>query len=147
MNKVLPALRYVGPTIAFDMGIDGLLLAPHALPLDFVGEIELHVFNFVILVEVSTAGVEIQLVFVSLAVVHKAIDCLCAGVAKLFALVVAGLWRTVGRIHEKLASLVETYKLCEDQNYTPRIGSEAQSLFPCSHRRCKQSKTPTKQEV
>lgn len=38
-------------------------------------------------------------------------------------------------------SLVETYRLCEDQNHTFRIGIEAQSLFPCSHRRCKVSGT------
>uniref|UniRef100_A0A0A0KU92 Uncharacterized protein n=1 Tax=Cucumis sativus TaxID=3659 RepID=A0A0A0KU92_CUCSA len=92
MNMVLPALRYVGPTIGLAMGIDGPLLAPHALPLDFLVEIELHVFNFVIPVQVSTARVEIQLDFDFLAVVHKAIDRLCAGVAKLFAVVAAGPW-------------------------------------------------------
>ncbi|KAL4017775.1 hypothetical protein IC575_021344 [Cucumis melo] len=90
MNMVLPALRYVGPTITLAMAFDGLLLAPHALPLDFLVEIELHVFNLVFAVEVSTAGVEIQLIF--LAVVHKAIDRLCAGVANPFAFVVAGPW-------------------------------------------------------
>lgn len=47
----------------------------------------------------------------------------------------------MGRIHGKLVSFLETYRLCEDQNHTFRIGIEAQSLFPCSHRKCKVSDT------
>lgn len=69
---------------------DGLFVAPHALTLDFLVEIELHVFNLVIHLEVFTARVEIQVTF--LAVVHKAIDRLCAGVADPSAFVVAGSW-------------------------------------------------------
>lgn len=53
-------------------------------------EIEPHVFDLVIPAEVTAAGVEIQIVCV--AVVHKAIDRLSAGVTVSFAFVVAGSW-------------------------------------------------------
>lgn len=84
---VLSTPRYVGPTIVVSAAFDALLFAPYALFQDFLVEIELYIFNLVTPFEVLAAGVEIQVVF--LAMVHKAIDRLCASVAVPFAIVMA----------------------------------------------------------